>query len=337
MEFAITASGFGELPENVSSMQEFHCGLPPVFSPSLGIHKSIDMMQSTIALVTAAIGLPLNIYLFIMIVIHKSLHQRYLFLCFQIITIEILYYAVIPATIMMSGIEGTWILGESLCNMTGVVNDIFPAFRFSMMLVLTIDRFVLVFWPRSYSERGGRLALILSACVWIFSLIRVLVPVYGVLDCYTYIPTFKTCTSYSGCSKQCEDFIAAYLSLIVFVGIVCPIALYAVILVKLSQVTKQHISCQREPEKVRQSRRRNVLITVFLLVVSIVGGTTPATTFYVISQFYRAANATIFITNMLIGRTFFNLIPVFDAIVFLRIQDIRKRCFLRKFMRKCFQ
>lgn len=332
MLYYLDTSGSGELHENGTASVMFRCNLPPSFPPFLGIHDAINKIQATIAITTAIIGLPLNIYLFIIILKYKSLHQRSLFLSLQIIAIEIVYHAVVPATILTSGIKGTWIFGEVFCNMTGMIHDAFAMVRFSMMLVLTVDRFIYIFGPFFYSKHGGKVAWLLSSSMWILSLVRVITPLYGVLNCYTYIPTFKTCTAFAGCSKPCEYFVAVSITFIVSTGVIIPMILYIIIFIKVKQITRQHAVSQNNSENVRRNiqqafvrlqRRKKILITMFFLTISIAGGTTPAFTLYIISLFYRVPNATIFIVNMLVGRTFFNLIPVFDAIAFTRHGDIR--------------
>ena len=325
--FSTSGSGSGEPPENASGAM-YHCNLPPFLPPSLGIHDSINILQATIATATAIVGLPLNIYLFVLILKYKSLHQRSLLLSMQIIAVEIVYHAVVPATILTSAITGTWVFGEVFCNMTGMIHDAFAVVRFSMMLVLTVDRFIYIFWPHIYSQHGGKLVWSLSGCMWLLSLVRIIVPLYGILDCYNYIPTFKSCTVFSGCSKPCEYFVAASITFIVSSGVVFPLILYVFIFIKVREVTKQHESSISTENAIQQAfirlqRHKKILITVFLLMISIAGGTAPAFTLYIVSSFYRVANKTIFIANMLIGRTFFNLIPVFDAITFTRLEEVQ--------------
>lgn len=327
-----SSTGSGEVPDN-DSMTMFRCGLPPFFPPTLGIHDAINKVQASIAIVTALVGLPLNIYLLIIILKYKSLHQRSLFLSLQIIVIEILYHAVVPATILTSGIQGTWVFGEIFCNITGMIHDAFAILRFSMMFVLTMDRFIYIFGPFFYPRYGGQVAFTLSALMWIVSLVRIIVPLYGILDCYAYIPAFKTCTVFSGCSAPCKTFAAVSVAFIVFTGVILPLGLYIIIFVKVKKITKQHAMISHNNlENVRRNtqqalirqQRKKVLITMVLLIVSIVGGTTPAFTLYIVSLFSLELNPSLFIVNMLIGRTFFNLIPVFDAIAFTRHGDIRE-------------
>lgn len=324
LRFARVMNGNTSLPR---------CGLPPNFPPSLGIHDAVNKVQAVIAVTTAIIGLPLNIYLLVIIIRFKLLHQQSLFLCLQIIAVEVLYHMVVPITIMTSGITGVWIFGEVFCNINGMIHDLFAIFRFSMTFVITIDRFICIFGPYFYARHGGKLAWFLSGSMWVISLVRIIVPLYGILDCYYYIPTFKTCTIYSGCSEECEYFAAVSISFIVLSGVVLPLSLYVMIFIKVKNITKGHTIGYNNSTNLRTNiqyafvkklQRNKTLVTAFLLLISIVGGTTPAFTMYIVAIFYREPNAVLFIVNMIIGRTFFNLIPVFDAIAFTRHTDIRK-------------
>ena len=332
-EVVLIMSASGELPDDFAANVSFRCNLPPFFPPSLGVSDVINKVQATIAILTSLFGLPLNLYLFVIILKYKSLHQRALFLSLQIIAVEVVYHAVVPVTILTSGITGTWVFGEVFCNFTGIIHDAFAMFRFSMMFVLTMDRFIYIFGPFLYSKHGGKISWTLSSVMWSISLVRVIVPLYGILDCYTYIPTFKTCTVFSGCSKPCEYFAAASIGFIVITGVILPLLLYIIIFIKVKQITGQHtaitknylnnVKLNTQRAFVRLQHRKKILITVFLLLVSIIGGTTPAFTLYIVTLFYRVSNTTLFTINMLVGRTFFNLIPIFDAIAFTRHADVQ--------------
>ena len=126
-----SASGWEGLDESNDS--SFCCDLPPDFDPSLGIPDVINKIQATVAVLTALIGLPATTYLLFIIIRHKQLHQRCFYLCLQILCIEVLYYMVIPITILTSTIAKHWVFGTVICNMTGMVHD---AFAFVMMFVI---------------------------------------------------------------------------------------------------------------------------------------------------------------------------------------------------------
>ena len=338
MSGSTSFAGSGNGTEINGSTAELRCGLGPGIPEFLGIPDAINQVQAAIAILTAMIGLPLNIYLLVIILKFKSLrHQRSFKLSLQIIVIEIVYHLVIPLTIFTSGVSGKWLYGDVICNITGMIHDAFAMFRFSMTLVLTIDRFLYIFGPFIYAKHGGFMVWGLSLLMWFLSLVRVIVPLYGVLDCFAYIPTFKTCTAFAGCSYPCEVFVAVSISFIVFTGVVLSLILYIIIFIKVRHISKEYlrnnsvlslvnsliIKRNIQQAYIHIQRKKKVMVTVFLLLISIAGGTTPAFTLYIISLFYREPDAVIFVTNMLIGRTFFNLIPVFDAIAFTRHGDVR--------------
>ena len=316
----------------------YDCGIAPTFPSFLQIPDAVNITQAFIAVLAAAIGLPLNIFLLVVIIKYAELHQRSLFLSLQIIIIEILYHLTIPLTILVSTIYGHWIFGNVVCNISGMIHDAFAMFRFTMTFVLTVDRFISVFKPFFYNRHGGLVSWTLSAVMWLVTLIRVVLPLTGILDCFIYIPTFKTCTVFPGCSDSCKYFAAWSIGLIVLTGVVLPLILYAIIFYIIRKITRYHVSVQasvrkgqrRQSEVINETMKyRNVVnsrkkfVTASILLTSIIG-TTPAFTLYMATIFYQQPNRVLFIVNMLVGRTSFNIIPVFDSIAFFRHQDIMR-------------
>ena len=169
----------------------FRCNLPPFVPPVLEIPEAVNIIQAVIAVLCAVIGLPVNTFLFIIILKHQELHQRSLYLSLPIIFVEVLYHLVIPVTILVSSIKGGWIFGEVVCNITGMINDGFAMYRFTMTSVFTIDRFISLYKP--FSKHVGIIAWTLSVIMCLITFIRVILPLSGILDCYIYVPTFKTC------------------------------------------------------------------------------------------------------------------------------------------------
>ena len=320
----------------------FRCNLPPFLPPFLEISEAVNIIQAVIAVLCAVIGLPVNTFLFIIILKHRELHQRSLYLSLPIIFVEVLYHLVIPATILVSSIKGEWIFGEVVCSITGMIQDGFAMYRFTMTSVFTIDRFISVYKP--FSKHVGIIAWTLSAIMWLITFIRIVLPLPGILDCYTYVPTFKTCTAFTGCSDNCEYFVAWSIGLIIITGVILPLLLYVAIFFIVHRIMKYHKSIQTSIKAARKNdsktnemnrvynyiqHNRKRFITVSLILISI-AGSTPAFTLYMASIFYRTPNKVLFILNMLIGRTSFNLIPVFDSLAFTRHQDIKMvslKCF----------
>ena len=314
----------------------YRCNLPPNFPPALEIPEAVNIIQACIAVLSAVISLPLNFYLFIIVIKFPVLHQRSLYLSLQIIVVEILYHLLIPASILISTIHGEWIFGQVVCNITGMIHDGFAMLRFTMTLVFTIDRFISVYKP--FFKHGASIAWILSTVMWLITLTRAILPLFGILDCYTYIPTFKTCTAFTGCSDSCEYFVGWSVGVIILTGVVLPLCLYILIFLIIRRIMRYHEILQESIQKgrKRESRENRIIrlynhmqhnrkkfVTIFILLTSI-AGSTPAFTLYIASLFHKEPNQILFITNMLIGRMAFNFIPMFDSLAFIRHQDIKE-------------
>ena len=89
---------------------------------------------------------------------------------------------------------------------------------------------------------------------------------------------------------------------------------------------KKHIS-------VLSSTNTRTNVTMFILLMSVVGCTTPAWSLYVIQFLFTEPEPVLFMVNMLVGRTFFNLIPIIDALAIIRHRDV-KMIFLKWFKKE---
>lgn len=146
-----------------STPSNYTCGLLPILPPFLDIPGVLSYLQAGIAALSAVIGLPLNIYLMVIILRYTKLRKRYLTLALQIVIVETAYHLWIPATIVTSTVADRWIFGEVACSITGMLHDGFAMYRFAMTFVLTIDRFVSVFWPTHYEKKGIIVAVLATA------------------------------------------------------------------------------------------------------------------------------------------------------------------------------
>lgn len=215
----------------------FLCDLPPTFPPSLNIPPAVNYIQATIALVLGATGFLLNLFILFVILSYKSLRrQRQMFLALHIVVVDLVYTLTVPLVIFVSGVSGVWFLGGAMCNILGIIHDVFAMFRFMSTLVLTLDRFISVFWPFFESLR-----LIVGALVamYVVSTLRGLLPISGILGCYTYIPTLKTCSAYSACSAGCFWFVVGSTAIIVVFGVAIPLVLYVVLFCKIRGIKKR--------------------------------------------------------------------------------------------------
>ena len=418
-----------------TSASSFRCGLPPFFPPALNIPQAINYIQATIAITVGLVGCLLNVLLLFTIIKYKSLHQRLMYLALQIVLVDLLYTVTIPPVIFTSGITGEYQFGDFMCNILGFIHDFFAIFRFTMTLMLALDRFISVFCPFFYKRNSFHFICVLLVIVYIVSFVRVILPLSGIMGCFLYVHTQKTCTAFSGCSGGCFILIVCSSLFIISSGMVFPLILYIILFCKTKSLKKKiklgsvvpslttcstEIACstnlnfiedkkssvfnsmgsdeleieltsfkknsknsvnddmclgdtgtglelqpndsehndkslhsseelvkniRAEPEyqqptnvvslseekRVKRKKHVSVLsgantrtnVTMFILLMSVVGCTTPAACLYVIQFLYLEPEPVLFIVNMLVGRTFFNLIPVIDALAIMRHRDVK--------------
>lgn len=229
-EYAVSASA-----NNTS----YPCDLSPSFPPYLEIPPAVNYVQVCVALVLGAIGFLLNLYILIVIVRYRSLHQQLMYLALQIVGADLLYTATIPAAIFLSGVSGAWLLGGVMCNIFGAIHDFFAVFRFTMTLVLTLDRFISVFWPYFYRRNSVRLIRALLVATYAVSILRGILPVTGILGCFAYVHTQKTCTAYSGCSDGCFSIVVFSTVFVIVFGTLLPLFLYIVLFCKTRAIKRR--------------------------------------------------------------------------------------------------
>ena len=367
------ASGSGSFSTNDSNISMFPCGLPPYFPPSLNIHPAISYVQVAIALIMGFTGFFLNLFILVMIIKYKRLHNRLMYLAVQITAVDLLYTMAIPPVIFTSGVAGTWLLGMAACNILGMIHDGFVMFRFLMTLILTLDRFVSVFWPFFHLKRFTFPLCVLISMVYLLSIARVIIPLKGILGCYLYVPTLKACTVFSGCSKPCFWLVVTHSIIVLSFGMFLPLLLYVILFCKTKSVSRSrrrrrcttsmpskftiltskigtelpmeplHIKGQYpQKENARRtasaasivdnggisrsrhtSQNTRVNVTMFILLMSVIGSTTPAFTLYFIQFSTLGTSPVLFIVNMLVGRTFFNFIPIMDSIAIMRLRAFK--------------
>ena len=326
---------------NNSSNYNYPCGLPPDFPPSFGIPPAVNYVQAAIALVTGIVGLSLNIFVLFIIIKYRSLQQRLMYIAIQISIMEITYLLLIPPAIFVSGIAREWLLGDAMCNILGIVNDGFAYFRFMMTFILTLDRFISVFSPFFYERHAKRILFSLLGLVYFTTFVRVFLPIEGVMGCYAYVGSNKICTAYSGCSLNCYYFVVVSITLIVAIGAFMPFGMYMILFCKAYRLRKATmktvpqelpLESQEGEARVKPNVRKesfHVTITMFILLMSVIGGTSPVFILYAVQFVADQKHPAFFILIMLVGRTSFNSIPVVDAIAIMRNKQFRESA--RKF------
>lgn len=351
--------------------------------PSISL--SINYIQATIALLTGIIGFFLNLFVLFIIIKYHALHQRLMYIAVQIVAVELLYSLLVPPAIFVSGITRMWVFGDVMCNLLAMINDGFAIFRFMMTLVLALDRFISIFMPFVHQRHKKKILVILLSVVYVITLLRVILPITGIMSCYIYVSTNKICTAFSSCSTGCYYFVLVSIVVIICFGVILPFCLYMLLFVKACMVRRKmtlpkisysppttdvvelksidtlSLDTGNLPpssdlsDKKRQSsiitietsrsslntQNRldgiHVTITMFVLLMSVFGCTFPAFTLYFVQVITLQRSGIFFTMIMLLGRTSFNSIPVFDAIVIIRDRNFRASTVTWFKSLKCFR
>lgn len=316
------------------SNASFHCGIPPSLPDD--VPEVLSTVQGVIALLTILLSLLLNGLLVFLVVKLKKLHERQFYLALQITVSHIVYSTTVLMTACVTGLAGEWVFGDVVCQLAGPLHDMWVAQRFFFTLVLTLDRCFTLFMPFHYRHYSRRISILMSLTAWFFTINRATVVMKFGLDCYTYVPSFNTCTAVS-CNSACQGFILGYSALFIASGTILPFLIYTFIFFKAKQARHSirrlsitPLGGLEEREKAKQmhsKRNRRALLTIVILLCALVGCTIPPYTIYTV-QFAlpddQGPYPILLIFQMLVGRTCLNALTVIDPIVIMRNRDIRE-------------
>ena len=109
-----------------------------------------------------------------------------------------------------------------LCSVFGFALFFLGLARSYLMFVLVLDCFFTVFVPFWYQRQWVRVVLPLSLGAWILAFVVALVPVKGVLDCYSIERSSWGCYPSQGCYHQraCLTYTWTLLTLTNICGVV---------------------------------------------------------------------------------------------------------------------
>ena len=206
--------------------------------PPLTTALAVNYIQACIALLLGTTGFLTNLFILVLIASYKKLRQRLMYLGLHIVVIDLVYTTTVPPAIFASGASGEWLFGEVMCNIFGIINDFFALFRFTMTLVLAVDRFISVFWPFFYEQHSLYLIVALVVGAYIVSIVRAFLALSGIFSCFQYLPTIKTCTAFSRCSDECFWLVAISVLIVIVFGVVIPLILYIMLFCKTRAIKR---------------------------------------------------------------------------------------------------
>ena len=303
-------------------------------------------MQITYYLICFPFGVSLNLLVLLLILRFKKLQNITIILAFQVSASDLVNAVIVFPTSAANAIVDRYVF-TGMCTAIGIVVFHMRIATIYLMFVLAIDRFLTVFTPFWYQRWRKRVVIMLSLGAWIVSFIIALIPVKGILDCYSFQRHTWACVPSTGCSNKnaCSVYNSTSIALSNGCNVISLI-LYFIMFCKARQLRSKIRTLQKSSanceagmkdavtESFRRERRANV--TFFLLFLSLTGVSIPPFLFFVVGNpIITALNVVpppAYIIAGIIGRAMYPLLTIVDPIVIMRNQDFKE--VMGKFYRK---
>ena len=292
--------------------------------------QTLRYIQTAYYLAMLPVGLTLNCFIIFIIVRFKKLHHINYFLALQVVIVDLANITIFfPTSAANTLANGSLFTG--LCQALGMAVSFLFAARNLLMFVLVADRFCLVFMPFWYDIRRVRVVVAMTTVAWVVSLVHVLIPVRGLLDCYAFSRTTWTCLIEDGCRyvAACRAYRALWLSL--FTGGICVAFLfYLVLMCKARKLQNKVVVVKaKETEEIAARNRkieRRANTTFLLLLTTLVGVLVPLSFFFIIGGAVLNAlemdEPPAFTACAVAMLNIYYLIFVLDPVVMMRNQDV---------------
>ncbi len=172
-------------------------------------------------------GLPLNIFVILLVIISKKLHTLSFAVAMQVVVLNIFMVSILITTNIISLSANGWLFGEYVCEANGALNTMAYITRITLMLVSVIDRFMTVTMPFFYPKYRLRVVLTMSSMVWLLLGLNCIIILPELLDCYSNLSVGPHCVASTSCSNGFSIALNILNVLVTIPSIVLPTILYA--------------------------------------------------------------------------------------------------------------
>ena len=311
----------------------------PLPIPLDNIANVLRYMQITYYIICFPFGFFLNLLIVMLILRYKRLQNVTFILAFQVSASDLLNAVIVFPTSAANAIADRYVF-TGLCPVIGFVLFYLRIARIYLMAVLAIDRCCTVFLPFWYHRKRHRVKVItsLSLLAWILAAIVALIPVQGLLDCYSFQRNTWACVPTNGCIHQQEC--SLYNSISVALSNTCNVVsllLYFSLFCKARSVRRKIVkqqqtnsNCEGEQGSAlhKQRRERRANITFFLLFLALAGVSFLPFVFFVVGRPIITSLNIIphpaYTITGVFGRALYPLLTIIDPIVIMRNVDFRE-------------
>ena len=289
------------------------------------LHVGLRVLKAVLLVAITLACFGINSVVLIVNVTRKNLHTRNFLLPLQIICSNLFYsVTVLPLTVVIVG-AGDWILGHGMCQFVALANSVAITNHFLFSLVIPLDKTFSVFFPFWYQRNGFRVSLMMCVTAWVIEVIRVILPLDGILGCYGYMHMFKTCLLNV---DDCTVFTFVIQPLTVFFGVGVPFVLNAVLFLKARKLSVQILPSTGTSEEdhqalvSRRKRERRAINTVLILFSVLLFVKLPLFILFVLLSYIKQHPAVVYITEFVVNLFFYSLYVV-DPLVILRNKEFK--------------
>ena len=335
------------LPENDTTptglnltceQQQYEFGSPlPIPTNVANILRYIQVAYFLIGL---PFGVLLNLFVIVIILRNKNLQNVTFILALQVCVGDMIDAAIVFPTSAANAIADRFVF-TGFCTTIGFAVFYLRIVRIYLMLVLVLDRFCSVFMPFWYQRNKIKVVVPLSLGAWSWAFIIAIIPIRGILDCYSFQRNTWACVPTNGCRNK--NACSTYNSTSIALSNVCNIiglVLYSFLFYKAKKLGNK-LAFNLPPqgntdstgarqaaaaEKLKRERRAN--ITFLVLFLALVGVGLPPFVFFVIGRPIITALEVVphpaYTVAGVIGRAFYPLLTIVDPIVVMRNQDFKE-------------
>ena len=169
----------------------------------INIQAILRCVQAVYYIINLVLGVFINLFVIVLTLRFKKLQNITFLLGLQVCFGDMLNGAIILPATAANAIAGQFLF-PGLCSVFGFAIFFLGHARTYLMLVLVLDRFCNVFVPFWYQRHRVKVVLTLSLGAWILAFIVALVPVKGLLNCYSVERNALACYPNQGCYHQGE-------------------------------------------------------------------------------------------------------------------------------------
>ena len=292
--------------------------------------KLLRSTQIFYYIVCFLVGVLLNLFLILLIIFQKKLHTMTFVLAVQILVSDLFSVLLFFPTAAANAIANYYVF-TGLCTIIGFAFFFMRNARIYLMSVLVADRFSSVFMPFWYQRNRVKVVVVLSLGSWVLSLIIALVPIRGLLDCYSFLRETWACVPMKMCANRNDCSIYGYF--MVALSQACNILillLYLGLFFKartLRNKVTTFVSGLTEQDKAaavkRLERERRANVTFFLMFLALAGVSIPVGKI-ILDILGVPQQSSLYTLTGIIGWAIYHLLVIIDPIVMMRNGDFRQ-------------